>query len=49
MIKAIRIKVFHPEKINNDVVKKLGKATRACPVKRSLSNDVEIQIEYVTD
>jgi uncharacterized OsmC-like protein len=49
MIKAIRIKVFHPKKINNAVVKKLDKATRACPVKRSLNSDVEIQIEYVTE
>lgn len=48
MIKAIRIKVFHPKTFHNDLVKKLDKATRACPVKRSLSSDVNIQIEYLS-
>ena len=48
MIKAILIKVIHPKSFQNDLIKKLERAIRACPVKRSLSSDIDIQIEYVS-
>ncbi len=47
MIKTIRLKVIHPKFFQNDLIKKLERATLSCPVKRSLSSDIDIQIEYV--
>jgi putative redox protein len=47
MIKAIRIRVIHPKFFQNDLIKKLERAILSCPVKRSLSSDVDIRIEYV--
>jgi uncharacterized OsmC-like protein len=47
MIKAIKLKVIHPKLFHKDLIKKLEKATNSCPVKRSLNDDVQIEIEYV--
>ena len=48
MIKSIKLKVIHPKVFREDLIKKLEKAACSCPVKRSLSNDVDITIEYIT-
>ena len=49
MIKAIRLKVIHPKTLTEELIKKLRKAIDSCPVKRSLNDDVEVDIEYVSD
>lgn len=48
MIKAIRLKIIHPQGFKGDLLKKLGKATEACPVKRSLNEAVQVDIEYTS-
>ena len=47
MIKAIKLKVIHPITFHENLIKKLKKATKSCPVKRSLNSDVKIDIEYL--
>lgn len=48
MIKAIKLKVIHPKDFHEDLLKKLEKATNSCPVKRSLNDDVQIEIQYLS-
>jgi uncharacterized OsmC-like protein len=47
MIKAIQLKIIHPKPFHQELIRKLKKATISCPVKRSLSDDVLVEIEYV--
>lgn len=47
MIKAIHLRVIHPKPFHDALIKKLKKATTACPVKRSLNEDVQVDIEYI--
>jgi putative redox protein len=48
MIKAIKLKVIHPKTFKEDLLKKLRKTTNSCPVKRSLNDHVEVDLEYIT-
>ncbi len=47
MIKAIKLKVIHPKSFNEELITKLRRATNSCPVKRSLNENVEVDIEYM--
>ena len=47
MIKAIRLKIIHPQAFHENVIKKLNKAANSCPVKRSLNDEVQIEIDYI--
>ena len=47
MIKAIKLKVIHPKPFHDDLIKKLRKATNSCPVKRSLNDEVKVEVEYI--
>jgi len=46
MIKRISLEIFHPEKLGGVVLKKLERAIATCPVKRTLNEQVEIDIVY---
>ncbi|THB79592.1 MAG: OsmC family peroxiredoxin [Desulfobulbaceae bacterium] len=46
MIKAIKLMITHPNAFNEQLLKKLDKATKSCPVKRSLHDDVTIEITF---
>jgi putative redox protein len=48
MIKAISLKIFYPEKLGGVLLKKLERAIAACPVKRSLNEQVEIKTRFIT-
>ena len=48
MIKSIRLAISYPEKLSGVLIKKLKHATAACPVKRSLNEQVDIQIHFLT-
>jgi uncharacterized OsmC-like protein len=48
-IKSIRMKIIHPKKFNGDLIKKIKKASVACPVKRSLNQDIHVQTEFLTE
>jgi uncharacterized OsmC-like protein len=47
MIKAIKLKVIHPKTFHENLIKKLRRTTNSCPVKRSLNDDVKVEIKYV--
>lgn len=47
MIKAIKLKVIHPKAFHEEVIKKLKRATNSCPVKRSLNDAVQVEINYI--
>lgn len=47
-ISAIVLAVFYPEKLSEVLVKKLERSAAACPVKRSLHEEVGITIQFVT-
>jgi hypothetical protein len=42
-------KIIHPKKFNGDLIRKIEKASRSCPVKRSLNQDIEVQTEFLTE
>ena len=46
-IKRIHVKIYHPEPLGDVLEKKLRIAAETCPVKRSLSRDVEVSIDFV--
>ena len=47
MIKEISVWISYPEKFEEKLLKKLERATEACPVKRSLNDKVNIKIEFI--
>jgi len=47
MIKAIKLKIIHPQPFHEELIRKLKKATNSCPVKRSLNDGVLVEVEYV--
>lgn len=48
MIKAIRLQIFYPEQLGDELLKKLERAASTCPVNRSLNEQVEIQTQLIT-
>ena len=49
MIEAVIVEIFHPGEFNETLINKLKKAASACPVKRSLSKDVKITINFMNE
>ena len=48
MIKAISLEICYPENLCGVLLKKLERATATCPVKRSLNEQIEIKIRFIT-
>ena len=48
MLKAVRLEISYPEELSEKLLKKLERAAAVCPVKRSLSDQVEVEIRFRT-
>lgn len=48
MISAISVEIFYPITLSEMLLNKLERAAATCPVKRSLSERIEVQIRFVT-
>lgn len=48
-IKSLRLKIIHPKKFDSDIMTKIKKASCACPVKRSLNQDIKVRTEFIND
>ena len=48
MIKSISLEIAYPENLGGELLKKLERAIATCPVKRSLNEEVEIKIQFIT-
>lgn len=46
MIKTIKLEIIYPEKISDLMLKKLERAMATCPVRRSLNDQVQIEILF---
>jgi uncharacterized OsmC-like protein len=48
MIKTIRLEIFYPDKLSDVLLKKLKNATKTCPVKRSLNENIQVDTVFIT-
>jgi uncharacterized OsmC-like protein len=47
-IKSISLEIFYPENLDGVLLKKLERAAATCPVKRSLNEQIDIEIRFIT-
>lgn len=48
MIEAITLQIFYPDKLSDILLKKIRAAINTCPVKRSLNEQIQIDIAFKT-
>lgn len=48
MIGSIEIAIGYPDKLDDRLIKKLSRASAMCPVKRSLSENIHINLQFFT-
>lgn len=46
-IKRVVVSVFYPDPLGDTLIKKLQRAAETCAVKRSLSNTVDVSIQFI--
>jgi len=47
-ISSIKMEIFYPEKLSDQLLQKLKIATKTCPVKRSLNDNIQIDTIFFT-
>ena len=48
MIRSIDAEILYPDELSSLFLKKIGRAMKLCPVKRSLNKDIEIRTRFTT-
>ncbi|MBN1931658.1 MAG: OsmC family protein [Desulfobacterales bacterium] len=49
MIEKIKLEIYFPDELSDVLLKKLENATKSCPVKRSLNEQIQIETVFKTD